>query len=148
MFDPLDLAQAATCMARYAAGFDPASVSAEDADDIVAVSARVEKMAATVKALAAARAAEGGVGRDAGRPELDLADRSGITVGQAREQLALGERLKTQPELAAAARAGEVSARQAAAISKAAAADPSAERRLIDTARQGSMRQLDRECER
>ncbi|MGI9022290.1 MAG: hypothetical protein ACR2HV_03450, partial [Acidimicrobiales bacterium] len=50
-------------MARSAAGFDPVLVSAADAARVVDDAAAIEKMAATVKGLAAARVADTDVWR-------------------------------------------------------------------------------------
>ena len=48
------------CMRRYAAGFDAAVLSVADVEQVVGLAAAVEGVASTLKALAAARVAEGG----------------------------------------------------------------------------------------
>src|SRR5688500_16881085 len=60
------LGQLRDAVGRYAAGFDASLLSTVDAGLAVVEAAAIEKMAATVKALAAVRAAEGGAWREAG----------------------------------------------------------------------------------
>lgn len=67
-----------------------------------------------------------------------LAKETGTTAGQAKDAVATAQRLTDQPDLDAAARAGEVSAQQAAVISDAAAVDPGAEGALLTKARAGA----------
>ncbi|MGQ0520444.1 MAG: hypothetical protein ACT4PX_04720 [Actinomycetota bacterium] len=70
----------------YAGAFDPALVSAADAQRIVAVAAVAEHMLAGVKAMAAARVAETELWRKEGdrSPAHQLARRSGTSVYSAR----------------------------------------------------------------
>ena len=69
-------------------------------------------------------------------------------MGQAGEVLDTARRLGSLPAVAAAARAGELSAPQASAVAAAATADPSAERRLLDKAQRSSLAELREECAR
>ena len=135
---------------RYAAGFDAAVYSPSDAEAIVSDAAATEHMLATVKALAAKRAAEGGQWRrnGAASPAHDLARKTGTSVNKARESLDLAENLGSLPNLDAAARKGEVSPSQAAPIADAAKADPAAEERLVRKAKRSSLRDLMDECAR
>ena len=112
--------------------------------------AAIEKMAATLKGLAAARAASGGAWKDAGDRSAahHLARTTGTSVGQAIEAIETARRLEKLPGVAAAARAGELSAQQAAAVSDAAALDASAEARLLEKARTSSLGELREECAR
>src|SRR5215469_8984416 len=98
------LAQLRAALAGCAAGFDPSVLSTADAARARDHAAAIEAMAATVKALAAAR----------------LAAATGTSVAEARDTLELGRRLEAQPELASAARRGEVSAAQSRVIADAA----------------------------
>ncbi|HET9444421.1 MAG TPA: hypothetical protein VFO65_13915, partial [Acidimicrobiales bacterium] len=145
-----DLDGVVEAMERIAAGFDPAVVSSGEAGSVALRAATVEKLAATVKALAAARAADVAVGP--GSSERDVAERlarrSGVSLGAARAAIETGRRLCHQPELAAAARRGEVSAVQAAAIARAVAANPGAEGRLVALAAASSVTDLITECDR
>src|SRR3954469_1609231 len=84
------LAELRDAMGRYASSFDPALLSCEDAGLAVVEAAAIERMAATVKALAAARAADGGAWKAAGGRSAahHLARLTGTSVGQASEVLA------------------------------------------------------------
>jgi hypothetical protein len=135
---------------RYAAGFDASVLSAQQAAAVVADAAAIEKMAATLKGLAASRAAEAGAWREAGERSAahHLARTTGTSVGQAAEVLDTARRLEQLPAVAAAARSGELSAQQAAAVAAAASADASAERRLLEAAGRSSLGELREECAR
>jgi hypothetical protein len=126
-------------MRAYADCFDASSLSCADAAVVVKQAAAVEHMAATVKALAAARAAEANTWKGGGfrSAEEELAQTTGTTVTGARETLALGERLANQPQVAAAARRGDISPAQASVIADAVAADPAAEESLVAAATDG-----------
>ncbi len=144
------LAGIRAAMGRCAAGFDAALVTATDAARVVNDAATIEKMAATIKALAAARVAETEVWRREGdrSPAHHLARTTGTTVGSAAEAINAARRLDQLPEAAAAARRGELSAGQVAAIADAATADPSAEAGLVDQARRSSLQELKEDCVR
>jgi len=142
------LGQLREAMGRYAAVFDAALLSTEQAAAAVAQAAAIEKMAATLKGLAAARAASAGAWKGAGDRSAahHLARTTGTSVGQASEVLETARRLEKLPSVAAAAKAGELSAQQAAAVSDAAGADPSSEARLVEKARTSSLGELREEC--
>ncbi len=92
---------------RYAAGFDASLLSGADASSVVDVAGAIERMAATVKSLAAARSAETGVWRSTGDRSAahHLARSTGTSVGQAAESLDTARRLSDLPAVAHAARA-------------------------------------------
>lgn len=144
------LGQLQDSMGRFAAAFDAALFSVEDAWVLVAQATTIERMAATVKALAAARAADGATWKAAGErsPAHHLARATGTSVSTASEILETAQRLEAMPALAAATRAGELSPAQSAAVADAAVVDPSAERRLIEVARRSSLAELRQECGR
>lgn len=148
MFDPLT--QVRDRLADVAATFDPALLTAADCGAVVETATAIERMAAHVKALAAARVAETELWRQRGArsPEEDLARRTGTSVSRAREQLETARRARRQPKVDEAARQGKLSPEQAAAISDAAAADPSAEARLVEGAGQQSLQELRDACGR
>jgi Domain of unknown function (DUF222) len=137
-------------MSEYAIGFDAERVSAADAARIVEDAAAIKNMAATVEAVAAARVADTQVWkRDGDRSAAhQLARTTGTTVGQAKEILQAARRLKDLPATAAAARRGELSAQQVAAITDAASADPDAEARLLEQSRTASLGELRDDCAR
>jgi hypothetical protein len=105
-------------MGRYASSFDGALLSTEDAGFAAVEAAAIERMAATVEGLAAARAADGGAWKQAGERSAAhrLARSTGTSVGQASETLETARRLATLPAVDAAARSGALSAQQAAAV--------------------------------
>jgi hypothetical protein len=137
-------------MAAYAAGFDPALLSAEDAGRVVVEAAALERLAGVVKGLAAARAADAGLWKAAGERSAahHLARTCGSSVGEASKVIDTARRLERLPAVAAAARAGALSTPQTAAVTDAASADPSAEQRLVDKARTSSLGELREECAR
>lgn len=138
------LAGMSEAMRRYAASFDAAALSAEQAQAALAEATAIERMAATVKALAAARVADGGLWKAAGERSAAhaLARSTGTSVSQASETLATAKRLEKLPAVGAAARGGQLSAGQAAAVADAAAADPASEQRLLEKARRSSLAEL------
>jgi hypothetical protein len=144
------LSELRSAMSSYAARLDAGLLAAVDAARVVADAAAIEKMAATVKSLAAARVAETNVWKREGDLSAahHLARTTGSPVGQARDALESARRLQELPATDAAARRGELSAHQVAVITDAAAADPSAETRLLAQARRGSYGELRDECAR
>ncbi|MGH8986461.1 MAG: hypothetical protein ACRDY6_21690 [Acidimicrobiia bacterium] len=73
---------------------------------------------------------------------------NGTTVGQAKEAIETGRKLEDLPATADAAKRGELSPQQAAAITDAASADPDAQERLLETSKSGSLGELRDECAR
>jgi hypothetical protein len=137
-------------MRRYAAGFEAAVLSPADAQRAVELAASIEGIAATLKALAGARVAEGGAwkGSSARSAAHHLARVTGSSVAQAVEVIETGRRLEQLPVVDAAARGGALSGAQASALAAAAAADPSAQHRLVEAARESSLGELRTECAR
>ena len=144
------LGQLRDAMSRYASGFDAGLLTAEQAGVAVAEAAAIEHMAATVKGLAAARCGDAGLWKTAGDRSAahHLARTTGTSVGQAGDVLATARRLEKLPVASAAARAGALSAPQAAAVAAAATADPGSESRLVDQAARCSLGELREECAR
>ena len=144
------LAALRAAMAGCAASFDASVLSAADARLARDHAAAIEAMAATVKALAAARVAEGGRWKRDGQRSAahELAAATGTTVAEARDTLELGRRLVSQPEVSEAARRGELSAAQSRVIADAAGADPSSAGRLLARAQDGSLAELRDEAAR
>lgn len=137
-------------VAAFSRSFDAALVSAADAQRVVARAAAAEHMLAGVKSMAAARVAETELWKSEGDRSAahQLARRTGTTVSKAREALDTAGARGRLPELDAAVRRGEVSPGQAGVIADAASKAPSAERRLLDTARRASFGELMDECAR
>ncbi|MGH8983110.1 MAG: DUF222 domain-containing protein [Acidimicrobiia bacterium] len=137
-------------MSEFATRFDPALVSAPDASRVLDDAAAIEKMAATLKSLAAARVAETDAWKRNGERSAahDLARTTGTSVGQAKETLETGRKLRDLPATADAAKKGELSSQQAAAIADAASADPDAEERLLETSKSSTLGELRDACAR
>ena len=134
-------------MVLYAAGFDAKALTPAQCDVVVRLAAQIEASAASIKALAAARSAESDSWRREGYRSASekLADQAGMSPGAARRAMDAGQRMADQPEVAAAATAGELSLEQAAAVSDGVAAHPGAAAELIDKARNSSMPELNNE---
>jgi hypothetical protein len=131
-------------IAGYAASFDARALSVAQAGEVVRLCAQIEASAASIKALAAARWAEGKEWERHGyRSAADqLADQAGMSPGAAKRTLETGRRMADQPEVAQAALAGELSAEQATAVSDGVAANPDKAQELIETAKQSSLPEL------
>jgi hypothetical protein len=144
------LSQMRRTLSELASRFDAAVLCARDAEHVVEDAAAIKNMAATIEALAAARVAETSIWKESGERSAahELARKTGTSVGQAKETLETGRKLGDLPATARAAKNGELSSQQTAAISDAAAADPDAEERLLDTAKSGSLGELRDECAR
>jgi hypothetical protein len=144
------LSEVRSAMSEFATRFDPALVSARDAEGVLDDAAAIKNMAATIEALAATRVAETGVWREHGDRTAahDLSRRTGTTVGQAKQALETGRALRDLPATAEAAKQGELSAQQTAAIADAATADPDAEGQLLEAAGSGSLGELRDACAR
>jgi len=137
-------------VAAYAAGFDASGLTVGQCRLVLGEAAVIERVAAAVKAQAAARVAGSGGWRAAGARSAahELAERTGVTVGAARETLDTGAALAQLPALAAAAGRGELSPVQAASIASVGAVAPELVAGLIDRAGETSVAQLREECAR
>ena len=134
------LAELREAICGYVRNLDASALTGTEALRGLREISQIENAAATAKALFAARLAETQVHRGAGaKSAADLiAGETGTTVGAARDQIETGKRLEDQPALNVAARSGEVSAQQASTIADAAAADPTAEKTLLNKVRSGA----------
>jgi hypothetical protein len=137
-------------MGVFAAGFEPALLSGSQAEGAMERAARIEHMAAVVKALAAARLAETELWKLSGdkSPAHMLGRKTGTPVSQAHQELENAKRLAAHPKTDAAARKGKLSPQQVAAITDAAEADPGAEDDLLDMAGDRSLQELRDEAAR
>src|SRR4051794_32694830 len=130
------------------AAVPPAGLSPAGSDQTLTCLIAVEKVAAGLRVVMAEQAAQTGSWRTRGArsPEEDLAKRTGTGIGKAKNTLKTSKRLKKQPKVEAALRDGTLSDTQAAAVSDAADADPSAESRLVNKAGETDLRGLNDEC--
>jgi hypothetical protein len=134
----------------YASRFDASSLIPSQASQVVRVCAQMEASVASIKALAAVRAAEGNDWKSEGyRSQADqLAQTTGTSSASAKRTLDTGRRLAGQPEVAQAALAGELSAEQTAAVSDGVEANPAKAGELIERAKHASMVELNEEVAR
>src|SRR3954451_24510244 len=137
-------------LAEWAVGFDPSARTVEDCRSVVEHAAAIERIAAAVKAQPAARVAESGGWREAGEPSAahELARETGTTVGAARESLDTAAAMRDLPELALAARRGELSAQQASAVAAVGAVAPDLVPGLLARAQETTLAELRQECAR
>lgn len=134
----------------YASNFDAALLASDPVELVVRAAAAIEGVASTLKALGAARLAELRSWKAAGDRSAahQLARATGTSISDAASTIETGRQLSDLLEIAAAARSGNLSAQQAAAVADAAAADPAAESRLVGAAARSSMAELRDECAR
>ena len=133
-----------------ASGFDARTVTVATASRLLGEATALRNIAASLERDLAARVAEGGDWRRNGSrsPAEDIARRTGTSVGAARDVLDTAERLSELPDVAEAARRGELSPQQASAVASAAAAAPAEAPRLIGEAKRLPLRELQAECGR
>jgi hypothetical protein len=136
---------------QLARDLEPECCSGADAARLAEVAAKAARLSETVKMFYAHRAAQtSGWRRTSRAATVDqwLAEASGSTEGAARETLATAQRLTELPATAERLRSGELSLAQASQVTAGAAVDPSAESRLLRTAKRSGMRELRAEKER
>ncbi|MGH8840097.1 MAG: DUF222 domain-containing protein [Jiangellaceae bacterium] len=129
---------------------DPDRVTGPHARELWAAFDRVERLGAAGKTLLARRLGDVHQADRAGVKTAaeELARLGGTTTGVARDALETSKRLADLPGVQAAVRRGDLSTSQAVLVSSAAAADHSAEQRLLDVASTASMSELREECAR
>ena len=140
------LSELRQAMAAYAAAFDAALVPPAALADLLSDAGAIERTASAISSMAAARMAAGGGGRCPGAPARRVAEAlaraSGTSLTDARRAIEAGRAMASQPEVAAAARAGELSRQQASLVAGAARANPAATGGLLAAARAASLSEL------
>lgn len=133
----------------YVKGLEPERYAGNDVAIVLKRLAEAEKLCGAAKLLMARRAHDiNTAGTDgATDPSQFVASECGLPVGRSRRDLDTARRIQEQPVLEAALREGALSPDQAALIAPAIEADPKAATRLLDTAREGSFRDLKGECD-
>jgi hypothetical protein len=146
MFD--EVRSAVGALEAVSRGLEPWRLDGHDAAGLLEVAARGERICASIKAVAARRVEETRVWRDGGHRSAAhwVAEATGETVGAAERTLETARALDALPETGVAFRAGELSMTQAAEITSAAGADPSAEVGLLQTAADTSVKGLRDRC--
>jgi Domain of unknown function (DUF222) len=147
VFAPVTLAdvhQARTCLRSLAQRVVPGDVPAGEVTEMWEAFVAIERHAAAVRTLLAARVADvrPGAGSGGEPPDRHLARKAGTSRGAAKRGIETSRRLQELPATEAALRRGELSPEQAESVADAAAANPDAEQSLLDTARTGSVREL------
>jgi len=146
----MKLTQPLAAVRRFAEAFDPAVVTARDAERIRNEAGLIKKVATAIEAQAAARVAETSVWKKSGERSAahELAARSGTSVAQARDAIETGRRLRDLPATADALSRGDISMEQASLVASAAATDPDSESRLLEATRSASIGELRDTCAR
>jgi Domain of unknown function (DUF222) len=137
MFD--EVRSAVALLERAVGDLEPGTLDVSGAKQLVDLFTRCERLSVAGRGLAARRVQDGVVWkRDAHRSAAHwLASTTGVSVGSAARSLETARELEALPATAAAFRAGELSEAQASEIAASATLDPSAESRLLETARWG-----------
>jgi hypothetical protein len=127
---------------------DPGALEGRRAAELFDDAARAERLCTSIQCRLARRVEETKVWRDGGHRSAAhwVAQATGETVGAAARSLETARALEELPETDAAFRAGELSATQAAEITSAAGADPTAESALLETAEATSVNGLKDHC--
>lgn len=135
-------------LAALARTFDPDTLTVAQAAEAISLLAAIEKAAAGLRLLLARRVDNESLWGESGeRSAADwLARQTGQSTGDAARDLECSRRLQELSEASDAVRNGELSPDQAKAVADGASADPAAERELLDTARRGSLGELNRKA--
>jgi hypothetical protein len=144
------LASVLGAIRKFADGFDPALVTARDAERIRNEAGLIKNAAAAIEAQAAARVAETSTWKKSGERSAahEFAKKNGTSVAQARDAIETGRRLQDLPATAEAVRSGGLSMEQASLVADAARSDPNSEQRLLRKSKAGSLGELRDECAR
>ncbi|HYA45844.1 MAG TPA: hypothetical protein VED59_09555 [Acidimicrobiales bacterium] len=139
----------------YTAGFDAGLVAPAELGFALACAGAIEKAAAALSSLLAARMASGAglratsAGCSAERQAAEaLAKAVGTSVSEARRAIDAGRTMTAQPALAAAGLGGELSRDQTVLVAGAASANPTTAPRLLEIARTSSLSELSEHCGR
>jgi hypothetical protein len=137
-------------LAAWAGEFDASASSVERCRSVLDHAAAIERIAAAVKAQAAERVARTGGWRHSGERSAahELARATGTTLGAAREALETAAALRELPDLAAAARRGELSPTQTAAVAAVGTLAPDLVAGLVSRAGETTVAELRAECAR
>lgn len=148
--DPAPVSEAAERLSGLVAGLDLGLLPPSSLAALVALGERIERIGHGLKTRAAAKVAETAAWRTAGDRSAEewLARVTGTSKAEAGRVMETGRALDQLPITAAAVTRGELSPKQAEAIAGAAAADPGAEQRLLERAKDRSLRELQDECRR
>jgi len=141
-----ELRQAATHLSQ---GYDPGLVRPAQLAQVLRDAGVVAKMMASIQSLTAARmAAIGPTSTGPRQAARELAHASGTSLFEANRALQAGKLLQGMPDVASAARLGELSPQQVALVAGAVAINSDAAPRLLALAKTGSLQELSDEAAR
>jgi len=128
-----ELSAAEDVLRRFLADVDPGRYPGPDAVRVLGVFTNLKRLSGAGETLFAKRVEESNAWRDDGDRSAAhyVAHKTGTTVGQAIATLEVAHRLEALPATDEAFRAGALSEVQAAAVTAAAEADPTAEQALL-----------------
>ena len=125
-------------LASFAGSFDATALCDESLESVVADAAKIVSMATTVKGKAARARSLRSSSSPGSSAAQDLAQASGTSLREARDELKAAEAMEKHPELDDAASSGSISPRQVALIAQAADANPQAVEPLVQAAQSGT----------
>ena len=133
---------------RQCQALDPDAVPLPEVVTLFGEFEQIARLAAGAKLRLLRKLDEAGAARAAGTRDTAefVAGATGTSVGAARDAVETSRRLTSQRATDDALAKGRLSEEQARAVSDAAAADPNAERGLLDTAARRSVRDLRQRC--
>ena len=145
-----DIRAAGVPLRDLISGLEPKDVPLSWAPEVMAAFAEVQRIAESGRVLMTARAAEAGLWERErfASPQDWLAAQQGTTPGRARGDLETSQRLGELDATSDAVRAGLLSPEQASAVADGAAANPDAEKGLLERAQRDSLRRTRLEAER
>ena len=139
----MTLAELKRAAADWSARFEPAVVPLGELNQMIQDACDIGKMMATAATLGAEHRAATGPGPTATRRAVrEFAHAAGTSLAEASRSVKAAQQLRDQPEVASAARAGELSRQQVTLVADAVAANPGAAPRLLALARTGSLQEL------
>lgn len=146
--EPIEMTDMVTDLRGLAGRLDPDGIADHDVPQVLTdlgCAARLIEGMVTIMARRSTeiRSTHRHANRDAA---ADLARATGTSPARARRMLGTSQRLKNQPEVAAAVRGGRLSGEQTEAVTDAVAADPTAALDLLDAAASQSVPDLKRTC--
>ncbi len=145
-----DLASAVEVVASFVETFEPGAYGAADAEALVTLFTRIERLGGAGKLLVATRAAEARCHEQGGHRSAAhwLAEVTGDSVGGAAGVLELGEAISSQPEVEDGLRRAKFSPARAKAVSDAANVNPASAEELVRSAESDTFTQLKERCGR
>ncbi|MEO6318560.1 MAG: DUF222 domain-containing protein [Acidimicrobiales bacterium] len=148
--DPAEVREATERLRVLLAGLDLGLLLPASLKQLVGLGDTIERLGHGLKTRAAAKVAQSEVWRGDGdrSPEDWLARKTGISTADGGRLVDTGRQIEQLPAVAGAVTRGELSAKQVEAIAGAGAADPGAERRLLEHAKAKTLRELQDECRR